>query len=64
MLKLNICISIAIKITELPFKTNPGMSSSPTALEGLKQLMASQTSASGIGVKDRDSEDCGRLWIQ
>jgi hypothetical protein len=34
-LKLNICLRIGIKIGEQPFMTNPGISSSPTDLEGL-----------------------------
>jgi hypothetical protein len=36
--------------------TNPGISSSPTDLEGFILLMALQTSASEIGARDKSSE--------
>jgi hypothetical protein len=34
-LKLNICLKIRIKTLEQPFMIKPGISSSPTDLEGL-----------------------------
>jgi hypothetical protein len=38
----------------------PGISSSPTDLDGFSLLMALQTSASEIGVRDKNSEGCER----
>jgi hypothetical protein len=51
---------IAIKILEQPFMIKPGISSSPTDLEGFNLLMALQTSASELGARDQNSEDCER----
>jgi hypothetical protein len=59
-LKLNICLSIGIKIPEQPFMIKPGISSCPTDLEGFSLLMVLQTSASEIGARDKNSEDCER----
>jgi hypothetical protein len=59
-LKLNTCLRIGIKITEQPFMTNPGTSSSPTHLGGFSLLMTLHTSASEIGARDKISEDCKR----
>jgi hypothetical protein len=36
---------------------NPGMSSTPTDLDGLRRLMALETSESETGAEGRDSED-------
>jgi hypothetical protein len=47
------CLRIGIKIAEQPFMTNPGISSSPTDLEGFSLLMALQTSKSEIGQEIR-----------
>jgi hypothetical protein len=59
-LKLNRRIKTGIKITGLLFMTNPGRSSSPTDLEGLRILMVSE-----IGIRGYNSEDCkrGRMWV-
>jgi hypothetical protein len=38
----------------------PGISSSPTDLEGFSLLMALQTLASEIRARDKNSEDCER----
>jgi hypothetical protein len=38
----------------------PGISSSPTDLEGFSLLMDLQTSALEIGGRDKNSEDCER----
>jgi hypothetical protein len=59
-LRLNICLKIGIKMSEQPFMINPGISSSPTELEDFSLLMALQTSASEIGARDKNSEDCAR----
>jgi hypothetical protein len=39
----------------------PGISSSPTDLEGFSLLMALQKSASEMGARDKNSEDCERV---
>jgi hypothetical protein len=52
------CLRIGIKILEQPFMIKPGISSSPTDLEGFSLLMALQTSASKMGARDKISEDC------
>jgi hypothetical protein len=49
-----------IEILEQPFMIKPGISSSPTDLEGFSLLMALQTSASEMGARDKISEDCER----
>jgi hypothetical protein len=54
----NLCLRIGIKIIEQPFMTNPGISSSPRDLGCFGLLMILQTSASEIGAKDKDSEEC------
>jgi hypothetical protein len=59
-LKLNICLRIGIKILEQPFMIKPGISSSPTDLEGLSLLTALQTSASEMEARDKNSENCER----
>jgi hypothetical protein len=41
------------KILEQPFMIKPGISSSPTDLEGFSLLMALQTSASEMGPRDK-----------
>jgi hypothetical protein len=43
---------------EQPFMTNPGLSSSPTDLEWFGLLMALDISASEMGTKDKNSEEC------
>jgi hypothetical protein len=48
------------KISEQPFITKLGMSSSPTDLDGLRRLRALQMSSSEIGANDKNSEDCER----
>jgi hypothetical protein len=50
-------LRIGIKTAEQPFMTNPGISSSPTDLEGFSLLIALQTSKSEIGARDKNSED-------
>jgi hypothetical protein len=45
------------KISERPFMIKPGISSSPTDLEGFSLLMALQTSASEMGAKNKNSEN-------
>jgi hypothetical protein len=59
-LKLKICLRIGIQIYEQPFMIKPGISSSLTDLEGFSLLMALQTSASEMGARDTNSEDCER----
>jgi hypothetical protein len=55
------CLRIGIKITEQPFITNSVMLSSPTDLEGFSLLMDLQTSASELGTRDKNSEDCEKV---
>jgi hypothetical protein len=57
---LNICLRIGIKIPEQPFIIKPGISSSPTDVDGFSLFMALQTSSSEIRASDRNSDDCGR----
>jgi hypothetical protein len=52
---LNTSLRIGINIAE-----QPGISSSPTNLEGFSLLLALQTSASETGATDRNSEHCER----
>jgi hypothetical protein len=51
------CLRIRIKILEQPFMIKPGISPSPTDLEGFGLLMALQTSATEMGATDKSSED-------
>jgi hypothetical protein len=57
---LNICLRIGIKIPEPPFMIKPGISSSPTDVDGFSLLMALQTSSLEIRARDKNPEDCGR----
>jgi hypothetical protein len=61
-LQLKLCKLILIKnkrtITEQLFMINSVISSSPTDLAGFSLQMASQTSASETGTRNKDSENC------
>jgi hypothetical protein len=53
-------LKITIKTTEQLIVTNPGISSSPTDLESFSLLMSLQISASEIGARDKNSDNCKR----
>jgi hypothetical protein len=62
-LKLDICLTIGIKIFEQPFMIEPGISSTPADFEGFSLLMALQTSAleMGQGIKFRKLRETGKV---
>jgi hypothetical protein len=51
------CLSKGTNITVQPLMMNPGISSSPTDLDGLRRLIALTTSESVTGAKGKNSED-------
>jgi hypothetical protein len=59
--RLKICLRIGTNISIQSLIMNPGMSSTPTDLDGFRRLMALLTSESETDPEDRNSEDDKRV---
>jgi hypothetical protein len=60
-MKLKICLRMGTNMSVHPLMTNPGISSTPTDLDGLKHLVALRTSESEIEAEGKNSQNSERL---